>query len=76
MKTYLEEVTTLQQRQVLLMVDEFKQLERHSKENFARFSALATDLLSQFNSVQIQKWDPGKYYFKITLLNLVMVMKR
>ena len=69
-KTNLEEVTTLQQQQVLLIVDELNQLERYSKENLARLSVLATGLLNQFKSIQIQKWDPGKYSFRITLLNL------
>ena len=71
-KTNLEEVTSSQQQQVLFIVDELKQLERHSKE----LSSLATGLLSQFKSIQIQQWDPGKYYLKITLPNLVEVRKR
>ena len=75
-KTNLEEVTISQQQQVLVIVDELKQLERHSNDHFARFSALATDLLNQFKSIQIQKWNPGKYYLKITLLNLVNAGKR
>ena len=69
-------MTTLQQKQVLLIVDEFKQLERHSKDNFARFSALATDLLNQFKSIPIQKWESGKYYLKISFLHLEKVIKR
>ena len=69
-------MTTSQQQQVSLIADELKQLERHSKENFARLSALASDLLNQFKSIQIQKWDPGKSYLKIKLLNLVNVIKR
>jgi len=69
-------VTTSQQQQVSFIADELKQLERHSKENFARLSALATDLLNQFKIIQIQKWDPGKYYLKITLLNSVNIGKR
>ena len=60
-----EEVSTSQQQQVLLVADELKQFE-------GRLSALATDLLSQFKSIQIYKWDPGKYSFQITLLNLAI----
>ena len=69
-------MTTLQQQQVCLIADELNKLERHSKENFARLSALATDLLSQFKSIQIQKWDPGKYYLKIKMLSLAKARKR
>ena len=58
-------MTTSQQQQALHIVGEFKQLERHPKENFARLSALATDFLNQFEPIQIHKWDPGKYCFKI-----------
>ena len=65
-------MTISQQKQALLIADELKQVERYSKENFARLSALATELLSQFKPIQIHKWDPGKYCFKITLLNLVI----
>ena len=64
-------MTTLQQQQVNLIADQLNQFERNSKENFARLSALATNLLNQFKSIQIQKWDPGKYYLKIIFMTLV-----
>ena len=70
-----EEVSTSQQQQVLLIADELKQFDRKRityEQHFARLSALATDFLSQFKSIQIHKWDPGKYYFKITLPYLVI----
>ena len=64
-------MTTSQQQQALLIAGEFNKFERNSKENFARLSALATNLLNQFKSIQIQKWDPGKYYLKIIFMTLV-----
>ena len=69
--TNLEEMTALQQQQVNLIFDQLNQFERNSKENFAMLSSLANKLLNQFNSIQIQTWDPGKFCFKITLLNLI-----
>ena len=62
-------MTTLQQQQVNLITDQLNQFGRDSKENFDMLSALATRLLNQFKSIQIQTWDPGKFCFKIALLN-------
>ena len=65
-------MTTSQQQQLLIIADELKRLQQPPTGNLARLSALATDLLSQFKSIRIHKWDPGKYYFKITLPYLVI----
>ena len=48
--------------QLSLITDEMKQFERQTKENLARLSSLATNLLAgQVHLTKIQKWSPGKY---------------
>lgn len=49
------------QQQLSLITTEMKQFERQTKQNFARLSSLASDLLAQVKYTKIQQWDPGKY---------------
>ena len=52
--------------QFSVITDEIKKLERETKENFARLSSLAIDLLNQERLIKIEQWDPGKYFnFKL-----------
>ena len=48
--------------QLSIITDEMNQLERQTKDNLARLSSIATDLLAQVKVTKIQQWDPGKYY--------------
>ena len=52
---------TTSQQQLSLITDEMKQFERQTKQNFARLSSLASDLLAQVKFTKIQQWDSGKY---------------